>query len=261
MKDPYEILGVDRTSSDQEIKQAFNKLAKKHHPDMGGDSEKFAEINDAYDRIQKGEPASPFDGRHNPFDQDIFRDFNLDDIFGSHWTRRGNTNVTIALHVKLDEVLSNAKKTLKLKLPSGGSRTVTIELPNGATTGKKVIYHGYGDNTKDAPPGDLYVTFIIDPHPIFSVDGYDIYVSSKISLTQAMVGTDIAVPTVDNTDLKLRIKPGTQHNTKLRIPEKGLRDTSGRRGSMYVEISVPMPSITEEQLDDPIRSLDKSSNV
>ena len=262
MKDPYEILGVSRDADEKEIQQAFRTLARKYHPDMGGDQEKFVEINEAYERIKNGDTSplgnDPFDPRNMFWDAN----FDFDDLFSTRrrWVNR-NSNVTIALHITLDDILQNAKKTLKLKLPSGGTRTVTIEIPNGATTGKKVIYHGYGENTKEGHPGDLYVTFVVNPHADFTIDVYDIHVTTKISLLQAMTGTEIVVPCPGESNLKLLVKAGTQHHTKLRIPEKGLRDSNGRRGNLIVNIEVKIPSLTPNQLDNPIRSLDTSIDV
>jgi len=274
MTDPYSVLGVSKTSSDAEIKAAYRKLAKEYHPDKGGSHEKFAEINGAYDSIKDANAREKFN--EEQASEQAFRNYqsrrpdadpfaNFNDLFAQHFGGRNpftdfkqnsrNQDINITYSVDLEDVFNCAKKNLNINLPNGTQRAVTIEIPKGVTHGTQIRYQGFGDNTYQGKPGNLVVTFQIKPHTKFRVEEYNVILPMRLSLKEAMLGTEKVVDTLDKRQLKLHIKSGTQTGTRLRIPEGGLPQRNSPNGNLYIEVSVIIPSLTEEDLDKTLRDV------
>jgi len=268
MTDPYEVLGVTPNSSDSELKSAYSKLAKEHHPDRGGDGEKFAKINAAYDSIrdsdaranyQQEKDFSQYQQQRNPFEfRANFGDnsFDFEDLFAQHFNRTPrNQDVSITVYVELEDVYNGDMKTIRYNLNNGKTREVDIQIPKGVTENTKVRFSGLGDNTKPGPAGNLFVTFRLKSHPEFSVEDYNLVKRLNINIIEAMVGTEKTIQTLDKRNLKLHIKPGTQSGTRLRIPESGLPQKNQPNGNLFIEIKVNIPSLTEQDLDKKISDL------
>lgn len=248
MTDPYFVLGIDRTASEDEIKSAYRRLAKKYHPDRpDGDEAQFKRINEAYERIKQGEQQQqtythdPFGGR-SPYD--------FEDLFSQHFNRQPrNSNVETTLYVDLEDIINGATKSITIHLKNGQTRLLDITVPRGITDSTKVRYQDYGENTKPGRSGDLFVTFKIKKHKKYQIDGYDLIYPLNISIREAMFGTEKIIETLDKRHLKLHIKAGTQPNTRLRIPEGGLPQKNLPNGNLYVEIKIKVPALTTEDLD------------
>jgi curved DNA-binding protein len=276
MIDPYSVLGVGKNSSDSDIKAAYRKLAKEHHPDKGGSHEKFAEINAAYDSIKDADARAKLAEEQsfqryqsNRPQQDPFANFN--DLFAQHFggqnpfrdntinfrTGPRNQDINITYSVDLEDVFNCAKKNLNINLPNGTQRAVTIEIPKGVTHGTQIRYQGFGDNTYQGKPGNLLVTFQLKSHPKFRVEEYNVILPLQLSLKEALFGTEKVVETLDKRQLKLHIKSGTQIGTRLRIPEGGLPQPNKPNGNLYIEVSVIIPNLTEEDLDKTVRDVFK----
>lgn len=127
-------------------------------------------------------------------------------------------------------------------------RQIVLTVPAGVDTGSKLRLSGQGEKgTAGAPPGDLIVTFRVQPDRFFRRDGLDIHCTVPINVVQAMLGSKIRVRTVDNKKVALRIPPGTQSGTRFRIPGQGV-EKAGRRGDQYVQVKVEVPEkLTPEQ--------------
>ena len=276
MIDPYFVLGVGKNSSDSDIKAAYRKLAKEHHPDKGGSHEKFAEINAAYDSIKDADARAKLAEEQsfqryqsNKSQQDPFANFN--DLFAQHFggqnpfrdntinfrTGPRNQDINITYSVDLEDVFNCAKKNLNINLPNGTQRAVTIEIPKGVTHGTQIRYQGFGDNTYQGKPGNLLVTFQLKSHPKFRVEEYNVILPLQLSLKEALFGAEKVVETLDKRQLKLHIKSGTQIGTRLRIPEGGLPQPNKPNGNLYIEVSVIIPNLTEEDLDKTVRDVFK----
>jgi curved DNA-binding protein len=272
MTDPYSILGVSKSASDEEIKQAYRKLAKEHHPDRGGDSQKFAEISSAYDSIKNHESRDTFNRqssnedyfsgfhRNSPYGNNPFGPgglFDFESIFSQQFNQTAkNNNVTVTVHVSIEDIINNANKNIDIRLPNGTTRQVTIKIPSGVTEGSKIKYQGFGDNSnQNLPPGDLIVLYKIKNDNRFTINEYDVTMTLDIALGEAMLGTEKTITTPDNKKLKLKIRPGTQSGTKLRIPESGLPDRNRRNGNLYIELKVKIPQINENDLDSTLREI------
>ena len=289
-KDYYKILGVEKSATDTEIKKAYRKLAMKYHPDhTKGDKsaeEKFKQVSEAYAVLSDKEKRKQYDqfgstGFHQRFTQeDIFRGFDFSDIFrefgfgGSSFTggRKGNvrfsfggggspygnfqqqaaikgSDLVYELPLTLAEIATGTSKTISFQ-HKGQSEKITVKIPKGMITGKKLRLSGKGEASPyGGPSGDLYIQSKIMDDPVFRAEEYDIYVERHIKLTEALLGTSISVPTIAGKELSLKIPAGTKHKTKMRLSGHGLPHMQGRaKGDLYVIIEVDMPKqLTDEQ--------------
>jgi curved DNA-binding protein len=150
---------------------------------------------------------------------------------------------TLELSVTLNEVLKGAEKTISLGRKGGKTEKVSIKIPAGIDSGKKLRITGKGSpSPAGGQPGDLYLLIKILPHGTFSRDGDDLIVDRQINLTSAILGCEIEVPTLGGKSLKVKVPPGTQPNAKLRLKGKGLpAGPKGPRGDLYVRINVEIP--------------------
>ena len=257
MTNPYSVLGVSQTASEDEIKQAYRKLAKQHHPDRGGDEEKFKAVNEAYDNIKNPQPKQP--EYPQGFGPDGFQGMGgFEDLFRQHFnfTQRTprNADVLITYYITLEELISNANKDIEIR-HQGGTRTVSISVPAGIYDGVEVKYTGFGQDNLPGPPGNLVVLYRIKKHPEFTVDEFNLVKRLNISIREAMLGTDKIITTLDNRSIKLTIKPGTQSRSRLRIPESGLPRRGKPNGNLYIEVLVNIPELTKEDLNKPLKDV------
>lgn len=248
MTDPYSVLGITSAASESEVKTAYRRLAKKYHPDRpDGNEAQFKRVNEAYDCIKNGTQPQSTNNTH-PFD--------FEDLFAQHFGRSPrNNSLETTFYVDIEDVVNCATKTISIRQNNNTTRDVTIQIPKGITTGLKVRYQGYGENYKQGRPGDLFVTFVINDHPKFKVDEYDVIYPLNITIREAMLGSEKIIETLDKRQLKLHIKAGTQPNTRLRIPEGGLPQRNAPNGNLFVEVKVKIPTLTEQDLDKPIKEI------
>jgi curved DNA-binding protein len=158
-------------------------------------------------------------------------------------------DVEYNLSTSLEESVLGADKKISLKIENR-SEEINVKIPAGISTGKKLRLPGKGmSGYNGGPNGDLYLNINVLPHPIFSRDGNDLYIEKNIKFTQAALGTAIDVPTLDGTIKRLKISPGTQNNTKIRMKGFGVPGLKGApKGDQYVKINVEVPKkISENQ--------------
>jgi curved DNA-binding protein len=146
------------------------------------------------------------------------------------------------LPLTLEDVLQGTSKTIALE-QGGQHKKVNVNIPKGMVTGKKLRLAGKGQpGALGGPPGDLYIQAKVLEHPVFGRVGYDLYIDREVRLSDALLGTQIQIPTLDGKDLKLRIPAGTQHNAKMRLKGFGLPEIKkGHRGDLYARILVKVP--------------------
>ena len=290
-EDYYQVLGVKKDASKEEIKKAYRKLAMKYHPDHAkGDKaaeEKFKKISEAYAVLSDDAKRKEYDtfgaeGFRQRFSQeDIFRGFDFGDIlrefgFGGDFSsgRRGGgtrfsfgggspfggqtryqqarmkgSDLVYELPLTLKEVATGTSKTVSLQ-HQGQSEKITVQIPKGMITGKKLRLAGKGSPSPlGGPPGDLFIQAKVIKDPVYSADDYDLYMTHELKLTEAILGTSISVPTLDDKKLSLKIPPGTKAGTKMRMAGRGLPYMKGtRKGDLFVKIQIKMPKqLTAEQ--------------
>jgi curved DNA-binding protein len=281
--DYYKILGVKKTASDSEIKKAYRKLAMKYHPDhTKGDKsaeETFKKISEAYAVLSDKEKRKQYDtfgsaGFQQRYSQeDIFRgsDFEsiLNELFGGSGRFGGGgrgmkfsfdgggpfgsyqrqqqahpkgSDLEYELPLTLEEVATGTQKIVSFQ-HKGRSEKITVKIPKGMISGKKLRITGKGEPSPyGGPAGDLYIKSKVLNHTVYDVQAQDLYINRDIKLSEAILGTNISVPTLSGKELKLKIPAGTKHKTKMRLSGHGLPHMHGKsQGDLYVHIHVNMP--------------------
>lgn len=265
--DYYSILGVAKTATHEEIKKAYRKLAKEHHPDSGGDAEKFKQINEAYSivgDVKKRQeydyaPKQSYTGNReysfNSQDAQAFNEF-FKDIFGasagfhhSQYVQPKNKDLRASISVDLESILTSQRRTLHLKT-GRSEKTVEVDIPAGVNNGATIRYKGYGqDILTKAPPGDLVVTIHVKESNHFKRSGADIYSVIKVDAIDAILGTSVEFKNIDGNKISIRVPAGTQYGQTLRIAGKGLPQVnSPTLGNLMLMVEITIPkNITDEQ--------------
>lgn len=265
----YDILGVDKNASADEIKKAYRKLSKKYHPDLNkeaGAEEKYKEVQEAYETLSDDQKRRMYDqygkagaqqGNYGGFGGQGFADFSgfgdMSDIL-SHIFGGGNPNaprkgrdLQYRLRISFEEAIFGTEKEVSYVRRENGvekQHRVKITVPAGVESGNQLRLSGQGEEgINGGPYGDLYVSFIVSPSTKgFERDGAHIYYEQAISFVQASLGDEIEVPTVDGM-AKLKIPAGTQPGTKFRLRGKGASYLNhGGRGDQFVVIKVEIPT-------------------
>lgn len=281
-QDYYQTLGVSKKATDAEIKKAYRKLAMKYHPDhTKGDrhaEEMFKKVSEAYAVLSDKEKRQQYDtfgsaGFHQRYSQeDIFRNVDLGDIlkefgfggqgmrfsfggggpFGGGQRRQApvkGSDLVYELPLTLREVASGTSKTVSFQ-HQGRSESITVKIPPGMISGKKLRLSGKGEQSNyGGPPGDLYIQSLVTADPTFTTDEYDLHTTISIRLTDAILGTQVTIPTLEGGELSLKVPPGTRHKTRMRLAGHGLpKMKSSIKGDLYVTIAVESPKkLTAEQ--------------
>jgi curved DNA-binding protein len=293
-KDYYQILGVNKNATDDEIKKAYRKLARKLHPDLNpNDKEahkKFQEINEAnevlsdpekrkkYDqygkdwqhaeqfeqarrnRQQRGAYTETFSG---DFDQGDFSEF-FNSMFGGMGgghSRRETRFRGEDYHAELQLNLTDVFKTHQQVLTVNG-KNIRITIPAGVEDRQKIKIKAHGGpGINGGPNGDLYIVFHIINNTRFKRDGKDLYANADIDLYTAVLGGEITVDTFDGK-AKLSIKPGTQNGTKVRLKGKGfpVYRKEGESGDLILTLNVKIPTDLTGKQKELFEQLSKSSS-
>jgi curved DNA-binding protein len=297
-RDYYETLGVSKTATDDEIKSAFRKLARKYHPDVAKDKkvaeEKFKQINEAYevlgdpDKRQKydqlganwnqpggfqpppqwgGQPGGGFhqwggDGRGVEFEfggtgfSDFFEAFfgggrgrsAFGGFGGREATAERGADVEADILVTLEEALRGSTRPVSLR--RAGSNKVEkyqVKIPRGVHEGQRIRLAGQGEvGARGGKSGDLFLRVRLAKHPDFTVEGSDLIHEVKIAPWQAVLGSELQVPTLEGK-VRLKIPAGTAGGQRFRLRERGLSGMSGKRGDLYVVAQIQVPKKISER--------------
>ncbi|WP_224984161.1 DnaJ C-terminal domain-containing protein [Geomonas agri] len=276
-RDYYEVLGLKKGASADEIKRAYRKLAVKYHPDKNpGDKqaeERFKEINEAYAVLSDPKKKEQFDqfgstDFHQRFSQeDIFRNFNVDDmfrdqgfgtddifsrIFGDAMRRqrgggRGRPmaakgeDFSMEIQVTFRDAYDGAEKRVAF-MRDGAREELSVKIPAGIESGARLRVAGRGaPGRMGGPAGDLYLSVTVGTDALFQREGADIVLNHEVRFSQAVLGGNIEVPTMEGTK-RLKIPAGIQSGTKVRLKGLGFPVLGAQtRGDMYVRIAVHVP--------------------
>jgi len=158
-------------------------------------------------------------------------------------------DLTYELSISLEDVLGGAEKTVSLR-GDGSTRSVSVKIPKGIEKGKRLRLSGKGASSPmGGAPGDLYLKVNVQDHPVFIRDGDDVIMEKRIPFSQACLGTEIEVTTLEGKKFKVKVPSGVQQESRLRIKGHGLPSGPiGSRGDMYVKIAIRIPKeLSEEQ--------------
>ena len=275
MKNYYDILGVSEDASNDQIKRAFKDIAKKEHPDRGGNEAKFKEANEAYDTLKDTRKRQEYDtirkygqagqGGHftyrsgDFFGEDIFENFFSGFEFGgpgvrTRTFRRGpqrNKSINVRMAISIKEAMNNNEKTINYKLPSGKEEFATVKIPAGVQHGVTFKFKGMGDDSiANVPRGDLLVQMTVLDSDGYTRKGNDLYTTKTISCFDAIRGCEVELKTLLNTIIKVKVPSGTQPGTLINCKGQGMpvHKTLNIRGNLYVKIMILIPQLSASEL-------------
>lgn len=274
IKDYYEVLGVNRSASDDEIKKAYRKLARKFHPDLNpGDKsaeDKFKQLQVAYDVLSNPDDRKLYDqyGENwravkagaptgatepQPFDEFDANNFDFggfssggggfdifEELFGAARGRdrrsgRG-ADIEAELELSLEDAHRGGRRTLQLQTAS-----IDVNIPAGVRDGSTIRLPGQGrSGINGGEPGDLYLHIRLRPHPVFAVVGDDLELELPVAPWEAVLGATVEVQTIDGR-VQLKVPAGASSGQRLRLRGQGLNKRKGGRGDEYVRLKVVVP--------------------
>jgi curved DNA-binding protein len=289
-RDYYETLGVPRTATAEEIKRAYRKLARKHHPDLQPAAERakaaegFKEINEAYEVLSDADRRAKYDalgkdwkggadftpppeGAWNPAGgpqwEDVggFSDF-FASVFGTPGVRgtrsarvtMPGTDVEAELPLSVEELLRGGRRRITLN-----GRTRDVDIPLGVRDGTVLRLAGEGERgVGGGPPGDLYLRIRQTPHPRYRAVGDDLEMELPLSPWQAVLGDELTVDTPDGP-VTIKVPAGTQSGRRLRLRGRGLPRRDGTRGDLYAVARVAIPERPTPAEHEAYRALKEAS--
>ena len=287
MDDPYSSLGVKKEASEEEVRLAYRKLAKKLHPDLNpGDKkseEQFKKVSAAYDLLGDAEKRAKFDrgeidasGAERP-EHKFYKEYagthdarrygadagadDLGDIFSDLFGRhRGGTrsdfkirgaDVRYRLATEFLEAVNGATK--RITLPGGVP--LDVKIPEGVKDGQSIRLQGKGQpGVNGGPAGDAFVEIAVLPHPIFRRDGDNIVMDLPVTLDEAVLGAKVETPTISGR-LRVTVPEGSSSGQTLRLRHKGVKSGGAKKhGDQKCIIKIVSPA----KIDDDLRTFMES---
>lgn len=281
--DPYKTLGVAKGDSQDEIKNAYRKLAKKFHPDLNpGNKEaekRFKDIAAAYEivgtpenraKFDRGEwegqeSAGPTGRRSGPFYRQAQQgaggryDFNFEDLdpsmfeqmFGGRQGAAAGRDELYQLEIDLRDSINGVEK--EITLPSG--KRLQVKIPKGIASGARLRFSGQGaPGLRGGPPGDVYVEILLREDPRFHREGKNLQFDLAVDLATAVLGGEARVPTPEG-EVMLKVPKNSSSGRKIRIPGKGIFEKGDKaRGDLVVQLRLVLPENIDEEFQQAVRS-------
>lgn len=254
MKDYYQILGVARTASADEIKRAYRRLASQYHPDKGGDKERFQEIQEAYAVLGDDSKRQEYNNPRPQF-RGMPGGFNMDEIFNMFGVnmRQGRQTPRIALWVSLEDAARGGPRMISIQIGDRVS-TVEIDIPVGIGDGDTIRY------PRLSPDGnDLVVTYRFKPDPRWHRDQQNITTDRMVDLWDLILGCEIPIVDLTGATLMLNVPPRTQPGSLLRLKGRGIPASTlpgragGQPGDLFVRVQAQIPAEIDENILSAIR--------
>ena len=277
--DYYKVLGVDKNASEDDIKKAYRKLARKLHPDLNPNDKdahhKFQQVNEANEVLGDPEKRKKYDQygkdwqhaeqfeqqrqsqrqRQQSRGSEHFgdSDYDFSEFFESMFGGSGRSSqakfrgqdFNAELKLNLEDVLETRQHTFTVN-----GKNIRITIPAGVENGQVIKLKGYGaPGVNNGPSGDLYITINVANHPRFRRSGNDLHTNASIDLYTAVLGGETTVDTLTGK-VKLKVNPGTQPGSKVRLKGKGVPvyKKEGESGDLYVTFEVKLPAnLTDKQ--------------
>lgn len=294
--DYYKVLGVDKNATQEDIRKAYRKLARKHHPDLNpNDKEahkKFQQINEAnevlsdpekrkkYDQYGKDwqhaeqfEQARQSQQRSRGFDREAFsgdfRDSGFSDFFTSMFGDMGESHFRGRqtkfrgedYHAELQLNLTDVYKAHQQVLTVNG-KNIRITIPAGVENGQQIKIKGYGgEGVNGGPHGDLYITFHVINNTKFKRKGNDLHTDVDLDLYTAVLGGQVTIDTLDGK-VKLTVKPETQNASRIRLKGKGfpIYKKEGEFGDLFLTFHIKIPTNLTPRQKELFEQLAKSTS-
>jgi len=288
-KDYYQILGVPKSASKEEMKKAYRKLAHKYHPDKkDGDEKKFKEINEAYTVLSNDQKRAQFDqfgsgfqgggagsgsgqgsGGFGGFDFSGFsqgaggQDIDLNDILGSIFGGRGGggfgrrrkgQDIAIDLEIEFKESILGVSKKVKVSRGKNGSEEIIVNIPPGIDSGEMIRYTGKGEKIEEGQPGDLYIRIHVKKHSSLTKEGANLFAEVSIKISESLLGTKKEVEGVDGK-ITVKIPSGVRHGEMLRVQGKGVPISTSRSGDLLIKIIIQSPKKLSKKAKEAIQIL------
>ena len=298
-KDYYAVLGVARDASEDDIKKAYRKLARKYHPDVSKEAdaeEKFKEVGEAYETLKDAEKRAAYDqlGRHSPGEdfrpppdweqsfggaQFSFDDVDLADLFAGMAGRsgargRGRTgpipgaDYEAGVRLTFDQAYAGTEIELDLMAveydEQGMARRVPhrmkVRIPSGVVDGQKLRVPGKGGKgLRGGRDGDLYLDIQVESHPLYRADGLDLHMDLPLAPWEAVLGTSVQMPTPAGT-VSLKVPAGTRAGQKLRLGGRGFKRSDGTVGHLYANVQIVVPTVVDERQRELFAQLARASS-
>jgi curved DNA-binding protein len=282
-KDYYAVLGVPRDADAEQIKKAYRKLARQHHPDVSktaGTEAKFKEIGEAYATLKDPVKRAAYDelGRRPAgeefappphwtheyaSDAQSFEDIDLADLLDALGRRHRGARGPVPIHgrdyettvrISLEDAHYGTTLSLNLEDEAGG-RTLQVTIPPGVTEGQKLRLRGKGGKGRNGgADGDIYLHITLAPHPVFRADKHDLHFDLPLAPWEAALGAEVEVPTLDGP-VVLTVPPHTRAGRKLRLRGRGLANGHGGRGDLYAAVYIDVPATLNERERDLFKQL------
>jgi len=283
-KDFYQVLGVDKKASADEIKKKYRSLARDLHPDKNqGDparEEKFKAVSEAYDILSDSKKRAEYDEARAMFERggfraptgggfqggdfsDLFGGGNPQDIFANLFgggMRRGprkGADLQTEATITFKESVFGTTLDLRLNSDGNGPQNISARVPAGVNDGAKIRVKGKGA-PGEAGPGDLFIELHVKPHAIFSRKSENLLLTLPVTFAEAALGADLKVPTLAGDDVTVRLAAGTPTGRVLRVKGRGIKK-GAVTGDLLITIEVQVPRRLEGKALDAIKSFAKET--